>query len=384
MAKKKLVILGSTGSIGRSALDVVQKNPDRIEILGLSTHTNIDLLREQADRFRPKYITVTDKDASGRLLTAGVPDKVEVLPSEDGLEQLAGLREADIVLNAVVGAVGLKASLAAVSRARRLALANKESMVIGGPLINEAASKSGAEIIPVDSEHSAIKQALSAGKKKEIRKLILTASGGPFREMSTADLEYVTVESALKHPTWNMGPKITIDSATMMNKGLEVIEAMHLFDIPIDRIEILIHPQSIIHSLVEFVDSSVISQMSRPDMRLPIAYALFYPDRVPGSNGHMELADIGRLTFMKPDFEKFPLLKSAYEVAAAGGTAPAVFNAAGEVAVYAFLKKVVKFKEIPDIVIETVKEHEVVNNPSLEDIIAADEWAGKTATAKVR
>jgi 1-deoxy-D-xylulose-5-phosphate reductoisomerase len=379
MKKIRLVILGSTGSIGISALEVVQKNADRIELVGLSAHSNIKLLAEQVKKFNPKYVAVTDEGSYGEY--KGIHDNslVSLLDYSEGASFLARLDEADVVLNGIVGAAGLKASLETVRSGKRLALANKESMVIGGELIKKAAALSGAEIIPVDSEHSAIWQALFSGKQKEVKRLILTASGGPFFRLPKSQFRDITKDEALNHPTWNMGPKITVDSATMINKGFEIIEAMRLFDVPADKIDVIIHPQSIIHSMIEFVDSSMIAQMSYPDMKLPIAYALFYPERVVGDFGQLNLAEIGQLTFINPDFEKFPLLKLAYRVAEIGGTAPAVYNAANEVAVEAFLNESLDFWRIPDIIISTIDKHDAVENPTLEDILAADKWARETA-----
>jgi 1-deoxy-D-xylulose-5-phosphate reductoisomerase len=377
--KKRLVILGSTGSIGRSALDVVRKNSDAVQVVGLSAHSNIDLLTEQAAEFAPGFIAVTDENAHARLRDSLNLKQTQLLDLSGGVEILATLDDADVILNAIVGAVGLKASLDAVSAGKRLALANKESMVIGGQLINKAASESGAEIIPVDSEHSAIWQSLFSGQPGEVRRIILTGSGGPFRDLPLSEFRSITREQALAHPTWKMGPKITVDSATMMNKGLEIIEAMHLFQVPPEKIDVVIHPQSIVHSMVEFIDSSIIAQMSHPDMRLPIAYAIFYPDRISSENGLVNLTEVETLTFNKPDFEKFPLLKLAYRVAEAGGSAPAVYNAANEIAVEAFLNETIGFTNIPDIVINTLERHEAVGNPTFEDIISFDIWARKTA-----
>lgn len=377
--KKKLVILGSTGSIGCSALDVVEQNMDRIEVVALAAHSNVDLLLKQCSKFRPKYVTLTDHEAYLRFEKIFDSSGTELVEFESGLEKLSTLPEADIVLNAIVGAAGLKASLDVVATGKRLALANKESMVIGGFLINEIAAKSGAEILPVDSEHSAIWQALRSGKPTEVKKIILTASGGPFFDKPLAEFKSITKEQALDHPTWKMGPKITIDSATMINKGLEVIEAMFLFNVPPEQIEVVIHPQSIIHSMVEFVDSSIIAQLSKPDMRLPIADAFFYPERIASEFGKLDLAEIGQLTFRKPDFEKFPLLLLAWEVAAKGGTTAAVYNAANEIAVQAFLDNDVEFVQIPDIVIDCVKKHRPIEKPSVAEIISADRWARETA-----
>jgi 1-deoxy-D-xylulose-5-phosphate reductoisomerase len=382
--KKNLVILGSTGSIGRSALDVVRNNADRINVIGFSAHSNTRLLIEQIEDFRPKFIAVTDKAAYDTLRNSGRVGKSELLDFDTGIESMATLPDADIILNAITGAAGLKASLEAVSGSRRLALANKESLVIGGKLLNELAAQNGAEIIPVDSEHSAVWQALFSGQEKEVRRIILTASGGPFLNIPLSEFNSITKERALRHPTWKMGPKITVDSATMMNKGLEIIEAMHLFHIPPDRISVVIHPQSIIHSMVEFIDSSIIAQMSSPDMRLPISYALFYPERIQGINGQLELTEVERLTFLAPDFDRFPLLALAYEVAAKGGTTPAVFNAANEVAVDAFLNDIAEFKRIPDIVTNAVREHTSVADPTLLQILEADQWARQKAKGLVR
>jgi len=375
MNRKKVVILGSTGSIGRSALDVIGQNGDRLEVLALTAHSSVELLRRQIDIFRPEYVVVTDPRAASELKAKLDPEKTRLLDSDTGLDQLVALEEADIILNAIVGAAGLKASLGALVAGKRLALANKESLVIGGELLREVRARSGAEIIPVDSEHSAIWQALFSGRMTEVKRIILTASGGPFRDLPPAEFENITRDDALRHPTWNMGPKITVDSATMMNKGLEIIEAMHLFAVPVDMIDVVIHPQSIIHSLVEFVDSSIVAQLSEPDMRLPIRYALFYPERIPGANGRLDLFDIDQLTFAKPDYGKFPLIELAYDVARIGGTAPTALNAANEIAVEAFLDNRLRFSQIPEVITRVVEQHRSVTGPSLDDILAADREA---------
>jgi len=381
--KKGLVILGSTGSIGRSALSVFETNRDRLELLGISGHSNIRLLLEQADKYKPRYIALTDKAACEALKNESLPKETELLPFATGLETLATQPRADVILNAIVGAAGLQASLWTIKAGIRLALANKESMVVGGDLINRLLDETGSELIPVDSEHSAIWQALAGGKPAEVRKILLTGSGGPFREWPPGDFTKITKEQALNHPTWNMGPKITIDSATMMNKGLEVIEAVQLFRVPPDKIEVVIHPESIIHSMVEYIDSSILAQLSSPDMRLPISHAIFYPERVTSDFGRADLKTIGKLTFYEPDFGKFPLLKMAYNIAETGGTAAAVFNAANEVAVAAFLNDAVKFCDIPDIVINSVEKHEVIKEPSYEDIIEADRRGRLTAQGMI-
>jgi 1-deoxy-D-xylulose-5-phosphate reductoisomerase len=377
--KKRLIILGSTGSIGLSALDIFARQKDRIELYGISAHTNIDLLARQTDEFNPKFLTITDKESYQKFRLSYPSLASRLLDFEEGAENLSSMPEVDIVLNAIVGAAGLKASLATVKAGKRLALANKESMVIGGPLINELIAQTGAELIPVDSEHSAIWQALHCGKKNEVRKIILTGSGGPFRNLPKSEFINITKEQALNHPTWKMGAKITIDSATMMNKALEILEAVQLFGIPAEKIEVMIHPQSVIHSMVEFEDSSIIAQMSYPDMRLPIALALFYPERVESPNGRIDLVETGNLSFQKPDADKFPLLKAAYRVAESGGTAPAVFNAANEIVVNAFLKDIISFNKISDIIINTVDKHEAVLSPNFDQLVEADRWGREYA-----
>ncbi len=378
--KKKLVILGSSGSIGKSALEVVEKNRERIDVVALSVHSSLDALQDQISRFCPQRVAITKKEAHEKFQKSFYAGSVHLADFEDGIAELINETDCDCVLNAVVGAAGLKASLETVRSGKRLALANKESMVAGGELINAEAAKTGAEIIPVDSEHSAIWQSLFSGDKKEIKRILLTGSGGPFREWPLEKFKSITKKQALNHPTWNMGPKITIDSATMMNKGLEIIEAARLYNISAEKIRVVIHPQSIVHSMVEFIDSSIIAQISAPDMKLPIAYAVFYPERVEGDFGYIDLAEAGTLTFAEPDFEKFPLLKLAWNVTERGGTVPAVYNAANEVAVEAFLKETIDFMQIPDIVIEAVEKHQTVENPSLDDILEADRWARKEAT----
>jgi len=378
--KKKLVILGSSGSIGKSALEVVEKNRERIDVVALSVHSSLDALQDQISRFCPQRVAITKKEAHEKFQKSFYAGSVHLADFEDGIAELINETDCDCVLNAVVGAAGLKASLETVRSGKRLALANKESMVAGGELINAEAAKTGAEIIPVDSEHSAIWQSLFSGDKKEIKRILLTGSGGPFREWPLEKFKSITKKQALNHPTWNMGPKITIDSATMMNKGLEIIEAARLYNISAEKIRVVIHPQSIVHSMVEFIDSSIIAQISAPDMKLPIAYAVFYPERVEGDFGYIDLAEAGTLTFAEPDFDKFPLLKLAWNVTERGGTVPAVYNAANEVAVEAFLKETIDFMQIPDIVIEAVEKHQTVENPSLDDILEADRWARKEAT----
>jgi 1-deoxy-D-xylulose-5-phosphate reductoisomerase len=381
MNARNIVILGSTGSIGRSTLAVLDHHPWRYNIIALAAYANLELLLEQYRRYKPDYLCLVDENRARDLAALLKNEPVRVLAGEQGLVSLAALDDADIVLNAVVGAAGLKASLETVKQGKDLALANKESLVSGGPLFLPLVKKSGSRILPVDSEHSAVWQALTAGKKEEIRHIILTASGGPFRDYPVHKFETITPEQALAHPTWKMGPKITIDSATLVNKGLEIIEAVVLFQVPAEKIKVVIHPQSVIHSMVEYIDSSVIAQMSQPDMCLPITFALFWPDRVESPFGQVDWETLGSLTFEKPDTSRFPALDIAYRVAETGGTAPAVFNAANEVAVGAFLQKTVKFTDITDMIDMTLNKMQIIAEPGLEDILEADRKSREICSA---
>jgi 1-deoxy-D-xylulose-5-phosphate reductoisomerase len=373
---KNVVILGSSGSIGKNALKVLSDFKERFSVFGLSVHHNVGLLEEQIRHFGPKMAVVTDQQSFERLPRN---HDTEILSGTDGLKQLCSHPQVDLVINALVGSAGLLPSLETLESGKTLAIANKESLVMAGELLIDKARDKGVEILPIDSEHSAIKQCLLSGKREEVKRLILTASGGPFLGRSKEDLEGITVKQALSHPTWEMGRKITIDSATLMNKGLEVIEAHWLFGIPSDRISVLIHPQSIIHSMVEFVDGSVIAQMSVPDMKLPIQYALFYPQRITSNNTRLDLAKAGKLTFLEPDHEKFPCLRLAYGALKTGGTASAVLNAANEVAVQAFLHRGMPFTGIQRIVEETLSQHKSKLAPEFDDIIDADRWARQAA-----
>jgi len=375
MTAKKIALLGSTGSIGRSTLDVVKAHPGQFDIRALAAHSNIELLVEQYRAFHPQYLCIINPDSAAALKERVKDEPVEVLVGRDEMVHLAGLAEVDIVVNAVVGAAGLLASLEAVKKGKRLALANKESLVTGGPLFPPLVEKTKALILPIDSEHSAIWQALGNSREEEVRRIIITASGGPFRKFSLDQLREVTVKQALNHPTWKMGPKITVDSSTLANKGLEVIEAVVLFSMPTEKLKVVIHPQSTIHSMVEFVDSSIMAQLSAPDMRLPISYALFWPKRVASNFGALNLDSLSELTFEQPDFDRFPALKLAYNVAAAAGTAPAIFNAANEVAVDAFLNKGIKFLQIAELIEDAVETIEGVSRPTLENILNADRMA---------
>ena len=382
MRPRKIVLLGSTGSIGRSTLDVVATHPDRFDVLALAAYSDVDTLAEQARRFGPKYVCLVNSDRADDLKAALPGHPARLVFGEDELVQLAGLEETDMVVNAVVGAAGLLASLATVRQGGALALANKESLVAGGPLFPDLMAKTGAQILPIDSEHSALWQALRAGKPDEVRRLIITASGGPFREYPADKFAAITPQQALNHPTWKMGPKITIDSATLANKGLEVIEAVALFQVPAEKISVVVHPQSIIHSMVEFVDSSIIAQLSEPDMRLPITHALFWPERIESGFGRLDLDQLADLTFEPPDLERFAALRLAFEVARTGGTAPAIFNAANEIAVEAFLDRNIKFTDIPTIIEDAVNTVPVNSAPELEDVLEADRRARQTAREK--
>lgn len=379
MKKRSIAILGSTGSIGQSTFKVIDDHPGAFDIVAIAAHKSVDQLEKQYRKYRPSFVGVVDEQSGAQLRHRLKNEKVEVVVGQADVVELAGLGAVDLVLNAIVGAAGLRASLEAVRRGKFLALANKESLVTGGPLFPDLVKKSGAHILPVDSEHSAIWQALRSGSEKEVRKIVLTASGGPFRELPADQFADITVEQALNHPTWKMGAKITIDSATMVNKGLEVLEAVVLFDTAPSKIQVVIHPQSVVHSMVEFIDSSVIAQLSMPDMCLPIVYALFWPERTASAFGRIDWNQLRELTFEKPDFARFPGLKLAFETAEAGATAPAVYNAANEVAVEAFLNRRIGFPAIAETISRTVDKLPVVNNPSLDDILGADQDARRVA-----
>jgi len=372
---KQIAILGSTGSIGKSALRVIDSLGPEYKIAALSAHSKVELLAEQARQYEPEFVAITNSDYTGQLRELLGDLDVEILPGPDGLIKIAELWQVDIVLTAVVGAAGLHAVLAAANKGKRLAIANKEPLVIAGELLRKATKDNGGVILPVDSEHSAVFQAMQSGSKEQVNKIILTASGGPFRQADLEDLQNVTLEQALAHPIWNMGPKITIDSATMMNKAFEIIEARWLFDLPVEKIEVLIHPESIIHSIVEFVDGSMIAQLGEPDMCLPIQYALTYPERVAGIAKALRLEDVGMLTFEKPNLQTFRALSLGYEVAQKGGTATVVFNAANEAAVEEFLAGRIKFVNIVEIIENCLNRHNVKPTICLEDVLEADAWA---------
>jgi len=365
-----IVILGSTGSIGQQALEVIAGYPERFRIVGLSAQGNSDLLLEQWRQFRSPYLAIGDANLA-KALQAKLPAEVKLLSGEDGLCELAALAEADTVLAAIAGMAGLLPVLAAIKAGKRIAIANKEPLVAAGELVTTEAARFGAMLFPVDSEHSALFQLLEGRAKASLNKIVLTGSGGPFRS-SPQDLSSVTPQQALAHPTWKMGAKVTIDSATLMNKGLEIIEAHWLFGIEIDNIGVIIHPQSIIHAMVEFIDGSVLAHLAYPDMRIPIQYALGYPERLGTAWSSFDLAKIERLNFYAPDAERFPCLKLAREAAKTGGTAPAAMNAANEIAVSRFLAGEIKFTDIPRLVEIALQRHQPIAHPSLDEILEVD------------
>ncbi len=365
---KKVTVLGSAGSIGQQTLDVLATLREDFSVYGLATLNEVDIIVEQIKHFHPDVVALTETEAAEKLTNMLGDDAPEILSGEDGVIELASRGDAGIVVNAVVGAAALKPTMAALRPGIRLCIANKEALVVAGHIIIPKVAEMGAELIPIDSEHSALLQASLSGRYGEIKRLILTASGGPFHGKDI-DFDGVTLNEALEHPNWSMGAKITVDSATMMNKGLEVIEAHWLFDIPPDRIDILVHPQSIIHSIVEFVDGSQIAQASLPDMQLPIQYALTYPDRRPAQVPLLNLAEVGQLTFEEPDFRKFPSLILAYDALEAGGSAPCVLNAANEAAVQLFLGGKISFADIPRIVNRALSNHEVVSGPDIDTLL---------------
>lgn len=371
---KHISLLGSTGSIGKQTLEVVAANPDKLKVRALAAHRSDELLEQQIRQFEPDIAVLSDKDAAARL-AARYHGKTKILAGDEGLLAAATYDGADTVLASMVGYVGLRPTLAAIECGKNIALANKETLVAAGSLVMAAVRKHGVSLTPVDSEHSAIFQSLRGGAEKEVKRLIVTASGGPFRGKKRSELENVTLAQCLKHPNWSMGPKVTLDSSTLANKGLEVMEAHWLFDMPYDKIDVVVHPQSIVHSLVEFCDGSVIAQLGEPDMRLPIQYALSWPDRFDYSFEQLDLVKAASLTFEAPDLEAFPSLKIAVDCGKAGGTLPCAFNAANEEAVNAFLHDKIKYLDIPYITAAVTQAHDNVTEPQIEDIEQADAWA---------
>ncbi len=380
---KQLVVLGSTGSIGTNTLDIVARFPDEFRVLGLTASCNDDKLETQIRQFRPQAVALADPAAAARLRGRCEDLGVEILSGPAGVAQVAEMPGAELAISAIVGAAGLVPTLSAIRTGKHVALANKEPMVMAGQLMQQEARRHSVRIFPVDSEHSAIFQSLEGHRIEDVRRLILTASGGPLWNLSSAEMRDVAPERALKHPNWKMGPKITIDSATIMNKGLEVIEARWLFDIPTDRIEVLIHRESIIHSLVEYNDRSVIAQLGLPDMRTPISYAMKYPERLNLELPSLDLAQIGTLSFHRPDHDRFPCLRLGYEALEIGGTMPATLNAANEIAVEAYLQHGIRFGEIAAVIRSTMAAHQRRELHGLDDALEADRWAREKAGSLV-
>jgi 1-deoxy-D-xylulose-5-phosphate reductoisomerase len=376
---RSLSILGSTGSIGLSTLDVVRQHPEKFSISGLAAGKDVSTLAEQIREFQPAAVSVMDADAAKKLHKLLGDSKTDILYGIEGTTAVATVEEADMVVSAIVGAAGLIPTVSAIKAGKHIALANKETLVVAGELVSDLVQKHKVQLLPVDSEHSAIFQSLQGHRTEDVVRIILTASGGPFRNTSVEELKHVGLQQALKHPQWTMGAKITIDSATMMNKGLEVIEAHWLFSMPADKISIVVHPQSIIHSMVEYIDGCVMAQLGTPDMRAPIAYALAWPERCESGIPKLDLAKIGTLTFEEPDMERFPALRLAFDALKAGRTYPAVLNAANEIAVAAFLNQKIRFVEIAETVDKTMQAHEAYTPVELDDYLQADQWARDTA-----
>ncbi len=377
--KKRVIVLGSTGSIGHSTLDVLSSMVDDFAVVGLAAGSQAATLADQANRYRPQAVALAQADRASAL-DAALAYSPKVFSGDDALTTLVEEVPCDCVAVSVVGAMGLPATLRAAELGRRIALANKEALVIAGSLLMRLAQRNGATIIPVDSEHSAIFQALQAGRQGELACVYLTASGGPFRTWSEQAMSEITVDDAMRHPTWEMGPKITIDSATMMNKALEIVEAKWLFDLDPDQIKVVIHPESIIHSLVEFCDGSLVAQLGTPDMRTPIQYALTYPDRRPCPSARLQLSKVRQLTLDAPDPDRFPALRLGYSVARRGGTSGAVLNAANEAAVQLFRDGVIPYRDIARYAERALTQHEFIASPTVDDLLAADQWARQEVT----
>ncbi len=371
--KRKIILLGSTGSIGTQTLDIVRSNSKELEIVGLAANRSVDAVEKQVREFKPKYVCMYDEAAAKDLQVKIKDTGIKVLAGMEGLLEIVSVPEADTVLTAVVGMIGIQPTIRAIESGKDIALANKETLVCAGHIIMPLAASKKVQILPVDSEHSAIFQSLNGEPRDKVEKILLTASGGPFRGKKREELAAMTAADALKHPNWDMGPKVTIDSSSLVNKGLEVMEARWLFDVSLDNIQVLIHPQSIVHSAVQYVDGAVIAQLGVPDMRLPIQYALFYPDRRPMAEKRLDLFELGSLTFEKPDTDTFRGLKLAFDAAYAGGSMPTVFNAANEMAVKAFLKGDIKYLEIYDMIERAMQHHKRIDNPDVVAILATEQ-----------
>lgn len=368
---KNIVILGSTGSIGTQTLEIVREHPE-LNVLALAAGNNVDLMEKQIREFRPKKAVMWSEEAAKSLKTKIADLETEILSGMEGMLDISTMEEAEVLVTAIVGMIGIRPTVAAIQAGKDIALANKETLVTAGHIIMPLAKKHGVSILPVDSEHSAIFQSLQGNPANRLEKILLTASGGPFRGRKKEELVNITLEDALKHPNWTMGRKITIDSATLVNKGLEVMEAKWLFDVDLDRIQVVVHPQSIIHSAVQYVDGSVIAQLGMPDMKLPIQYALFYPDRLPMDGKRVDLFELGSMTFEKPDTETFTGLALAYRAAKEGGSMPTVYNAANEKAVSLFLNRQISFLQIPEVIESCMDVHKKIENPNVDEILFAE------------
>ena len=380
---KKIAILGSTGSIGTQTLEIVRENPD-LKVVALAAGSNVKLLEEQIREFKPKLVSLQSEEACEDLKARIADLQVEVVPGMEGLIRIAEMEESEILVTAIVGMIGIRPTIAAIKKKKDIALANKETLVTAGHIIMPLAAQMGVSVLPVDSEHSAIFQSMQGENKERISKLLITASGGPFRGKTKEELTNIQVEDALKHPNWSMGSKITIDSATLVNKGLEVMEAKWLFDVDLDRIQVVVHPQSIIHSMVEYVDGGIIAQLGTPDMKLPIQYALFYPDRRPMNGKRVDFYELGNITFEKPDMETFTGLQLALHAAREGGSVPTVFNAANEKAVSLFLNRKIRFLEIPEIIEMCMDAHKRIENPDVAEILEAEKATYELIQSKWR
>ncbi len=380
---KKIAVLGSTGSIGTQTLDIVRANPD-LQVVGLAAGSNVTLIEKQIREFKPSIAVMWSEKAAEDLKTRIADLEVRVLSGMDGLIELAKEASYEILVTAIVGMIGIRPTIAAIESGKNIALANKETLVTAGHLIMPLARKHGVSILPVDSEHSAIFQSLNGENPRQISKILLTASGGPFRGRTRAELASMTVEDALRHPNWSMGRKITVDSSTLVNKALEVMEARWLFDVELDQIEVVVHPQSIIHSMVEYVDGAVIAQLGLPDMKLPIQYALFYPDRVPAPGKRLDFFQLGQMTFEQPDMENFRGLALAYEAARQGGSMPTVYNAANEKAVSLFLNRKITYLQITELIAGSMEQHRVIAHPNVEEILETEQQVYEYITGRIQ
>lgn len=378
---KKIAILGSTGSIGTQTLEIVRENTD-LEVVGLAAGSNVELLEKQVREFRPRLVSLQSEKYCKELKLRLADMEVEIVSGMEGLIQIAEMEESEVLITAIVGMIGIQPTIAAICKGKDIALANKETLVTAGHIIMPLAAQKGVSILPVDSEHSAIFQSMQGENRAQVSKLLITASGGPFRGKTKADLENVQLEDALKHPNWAMGNKITIDSATLVNKGLEVMEAKWLFHVDFDQIQVVVHPQSIIHSMVEYVDGGIIAQLGMPDMKLPIQYALFYPNRRPMAGKRVDFYELGSITFERPDVETFTGLKLALRAAREGGSMPTVFNAANEEAVRLFLQRKIRFLQIPEIIEMCMQAHKRIENPEVKAILAAEQETYELIRAK--